>query len=147
MPIDTSELIFSTTNLSIRFTLLSYNDNVSPPEEILKLVWRLAASNPNISGGFIPKLLSGLFNDTLKKGIIVKSEEVFEMLWAWTEKIFSPSFNISSTSDIVILSGLPPLYIALSWSVKGTALKEGGFPPIFFLPISIPLIYATKASS
>ena len=35
---------------------------------------------PNISGGVTPKLVSEPFKETLKKGIIVKSEDVFETL-------------------------------------------------------------------
>ena len=59
------------------------------------------------SGGNTPCELSSV-NIPVKKGIIVKSDDVSETLWAWILKVLVPSTKIFWKLSITNLSGYPP---------------------------------------
>ena len=58
-------------------------------------------------GGTIPSLVS-VVNIAVKKGIIVKSDDVSETLWAWILRVLVPSIKIFWKLLMTNLSGYPP---------------------------------------
>ena len=123
----------------------------SPSALILKLVCKFAVSVVvgNQAGSTSVQIISSSFTANDKNGKAVKSLEPSVTLCTSIASIFSPStkYDFINASSMEKCSGLPPPYIAASWSIAEKSLNSGEPASKPFSAITFPLIYATKPSS